>query len=279
MRRIPANLLLTIGLLAAFLGYSGWTLTQTIFNADAVARSAEQILRTPAVRTEITNRLIDTINREVPNASTQLDPVEVVNTANAAVQQEAFVTAFSDALRSLHGMVFGQKVSSVTLQAGDVGAAIRSAAETTAPGLAAQIPSDGIAVTLTTDDVPTLRNLPPAVETLTYLLFAIAVLCIVCAVAVHPDHAAALGRVGRWALVLGVTQLFLFWVLPRWGLNSVGGEWGEVTAAVLRGAGTPFLRGAVTIGVVGGLCLIGSEIWRTRRANAVRRLRNARLNA
>lgn len=276
MRRIPANVLLTIGLLAAALGYTGYTLSRTVFNADAVADSATRILEAPVVRDEITDRLVKALNVQVSDPGATTDPAQVRAAADAAVASPAFAAAFGAALRQIHAMIFAGASGSVTLDPVGVTDAVRTAAGTAAPGLAAQIPSDGLAVTITSEDVPHWHDMPRALDALTWMLLAFAAIAIVCAIVIHPDHAQALGRVGRWALVVGGLQLLIFGLLPRWGLPSLG-AWGEVSAAVLEASGTTFLRAAVAITTGGAVCILISELWRSRRRTLVRKARAARL--
>jgi hypothetical protein len=102
---------------------------------------------------------------------------------------------------------------------------------------------------------------------------AVALVALLIALAVHPDRALAFTKIGVWAVVIGGTQLLLFWVLPHLVLDHAG-TWGEVLGAVLQSTGEGFVRGALGVLIGAAVCFAVASGIRHQRRNVRRKARS-----
>src|ERR1700730_5313862 len=118
--KVIARVLLTLGFLAASLGYSSWTAQRTFFDPAATKGATQALLATPAVKTMLTRELHTALapllaqmkatapqrvgpKRRAANARAAKDAEVKLNAAiDAAVSNPKFIGAFEDAIMSVH---------------------------------------------------------------------------------------------------------------------------------------------------------------------------------
>jgi hypothetical protein len=228
--RIPAGSILTFGLCLATLAFTLWAIGATAITAGPLHRDAAGVLEQSPVHQTMTNRVVGAIAAQVPTGGA-IDPVVLAAVADKTLEQPAFVAAFAKALDQVQEHVIHGTVNPITLDPALVAQAARDAAaghpELAGP-LAAGTP---IVVAIPDGDVPDLSRWADLLRLATRVL-AFFALVLVTYGALRVEHRVwALGRICRWAIVVGVGTLALFWVLPR-VLQALGG-WTGVAGVVL----------------------------------------------
>ena len=245
--RIPAGSILTFGLCLATLAFTLWAIGATALAAGPLHRDAAGVLHQSPVHQTMANRVAGAIAAQVPGGA--VDPVVLAAVANATLEQPAFVAAFANALDQVQERVMHGTANPISLDSVLVAQAARDAAaghpELAGP-LAAGTP---IVVGIPSDNVPDLSRWADLWQSATRVLAFLALVLMTYG-ALRVEHRVwALGRICRWAIVVGVASLALFWVLPR-VLEALGG-WIGVGGVVLGGNDT--LVPIAFVLIVGGI--------------------------
>jgi hypothetical protein len=251
VRRL-AWLLLTIGLVALCIADAAIAVEQTVMTPDRVRAAAPGVLATGPVRRELTRRVASEVQRQLPGAQ-GLDQDRLDALAGAALREQQFVDAFSDALVELDAHVFRGHRGAVVLDDAAVTAAARDAAGSTTPELAAAFaPGTRLTVSVETANAPDLHVLAGVVQSTARIGLVVGLVLVVVGIEFAPRRRRAVARVGRWAVVLGSVHIVLFGLVARYVLAAFG-AWPDVAAALIRGASARAL-------VVGSLLVVGGAV-------------------
>jgi len=269
-----SSLLLAVGLAAAVVAAAAFSIESVVLDPGRVRAAGPAVLATAPVRRELVPRVASEIRDQAPGAGA-LTPGQLDDVARATLAEPTFIHAFSGALVAVRGHVFASEQRAVVLDPGDVATAITRASDGI-PALAGTGTGTALAphVTIDVGSAPDLHIVSSAIRTSGRIALVVAVLALAIAVptAVRPRR--ALARVARWAVVVGVVQIVVLWLLPRFLLAAFG-AWPDVAAALMRTAGAPvvLLAGAI----VGVACAVLAAIGRIE-AGARRRVRDAELD-
>jgi hypothetical protein len=255
VRRL-AWLLLTIGLVALCIADAAIAVEQTVMTPDRLRAAAPGVLATGPVRREMTRRVANELQRQLPGAQgLAQDRLDAL--AGAALREPRFVDAFADALVDLDGHVFQGHRGPVVLDDAAVTAAVRDAAASTTPELAASFaPGTRLTVSLETANAPDLHTLAGVVKSTARTALVVGLVLVVVGIEFAPRRRRAVARVGRWAIVLGSLHLVLFGLVARYVLAAFG-AWPDVAAALIRGASARALI-VGTLLVAGGAVAVGA---------------------
>jgi hypothetical protein len=233
--RIPASSIQTFGLCLATLAFTLWAMGATAIVSGPLHRDAASVLEQSPVHRTMANRVAGAIAAQIPTGGA-VDPVVLAAVADATLEQPAFVAAFANALDQVQEHVMRGTVNPISLDPVLVAQAARDASAGHPELAAALSAGTPIVVGIPDDDVPDLSHWADLWQGATRV-FAFFALVLVTYGALRVEHRAwALGRICRWAIVVGVASLALFWVLPR-VLEALGG-WIGVGGVVLGGNDT-----------------------------------------
>jgi hypothetical protein len=268
--KIIARVLLTLGFLAASIGYSAWTAERTFFDPAATQGATHALLATPAVQKMLTRELHTALapalakikaapvpphpvgrKQRAASARAANDATRKLNAAiDAAVRDPKFVGAFEDAIMSVHEGVLSGDAGQVTLDAQAVTAALNRAIARIDPKLApktkhlkpASVPIGGARL----PHIGAVRNNARVIGD---SAIAIAVVLVGGALLLVHDRK-TFRRVGRRVALLAVPPILVFLVIPR-VLASRHSSAMSVSASLLDAYGRRVLFSAAILAVVG----------------------------
>ena len=270
--KVIARVLLTLGFLAASLGYSSWTAQRTFFDPAATKGATHALLATPAVKTMLTRELHtaprgfvaqvkacvkDRATRPVGpkrralNARAAKDAEVKLNAAiDAAVSDPKFIGAFEDAIMSLHEGVLSGDPGQVTLDSKAVTAALNQAIARIDPKLAPKTKNlKPVSVPIGGSELPHIGDVRHNARVIGNGAIAIALLLIGGALLLAHDRK-MFRRTGRRIAFLALPPALVFLVVPRL-LASSHNSGLTVSAAVLRVYGHRVLFSAAVLAAVG----------------------------
>jgi hypothetical protein len=206
------------------------------------------------------DRVAAAIATQIPTGAA-VDPVALATVADRTLEQPPFVAAFGDALDQVQDHVVRGTVNPITLDPVLVAQAARDAS-IDQPDLAGALAlGTPLFVVVPDDEIPDLARWADLWQGATRA-FAFFALLLITYGTLRVEHRVwALGRICRWAIVVGVSTLALFWVLPRL-LTALGG-WIGVAGVVLGGDGflVPIALGLIAGGALG---VIAAHRWEAR---------------
>lgn len=256
-RRIAPGTVLTIGLCLAALALGLWAVQTTALDHGALHRGAGEVLSERPARQAMQSRLALAIGTSGVTA----DAATVDALAGRALEEPEFVAAFAGGLDQVQDHVVDGTTGPITLDADLVTQAVRRAAVGD-PQLAAPLAATKpLVVEVPVDDIPDLARWAHLWEAAVRALVFVALLLITYGLLRNEHRVWALGRVGRWAIVVGVATLTLFWLVPRALVRPLGG-WIAVGGAV-AGAGEQLVPIALVLVAAGALAVIAAHRWET----------------
>ena len=255
-RRIAPGTVLTIGLLLASVAFVMWAVQSTAFERGPLHREAAAVLSESPARNAMHARLTAAIAGAAPVTPGNADAL-----ATGALDQPEFVTAFAGALDRVQDHVVDGATGAITLDPTPVGEAVRAAAATD-PQLAVAVARlQPLVVQIPEDEIPDLAQWVDVLEAALRALAFFAVLLITYGVLGDEHRVWAMGRIGRWAIVVGILTLTMFWLVPRVLLRPLGG-WIAVGGAV-AGAGDQLIPVSLALVAFGAVAVIGAHRWET----------------
>ncbi len=268
MLRRVSSVVLTAGLAAACAGSAALALDVALLAPGRARHGAASVLHTKRVQRALTARVAEALEQEAPGAGASPDQVRDVTAK--ALHDRRFVAAFADGIVQVQRHLFHGDRGAIVLPPAPVTAALRDASSKTAPTIAADLPPAAqLNVEIDAGWVPDLRDVARGIDaaTLAGLGGGLALVMIGVAGARRPRR--ALGRVARWAVVIGVAYVVMLWVLPL--VISVFGAWPDVAGTYVRATGVPLVFGGVTLAVAGS-----TTLWLLHRAEVSARHRARR---
>lgn len=282
MRIFISTLALSLGLTTGALAAGSYGVQATVLDPGALDKATTELLSDKTDSHAVVNQL-DQIMGVAINAGTAAngDPAfaasvadkraKVRAAAESALNDPQLRDAVRNAVSSLQQQMSALSNGSVTVQGTSVSAAAREQLAKQDPALAAALPKNLDALTISADQTKTaqpqswLRTL----QRMTGQLALIAAGLVVLALVFSPNRAQILRRIGRWGMVAGGLPVLLFAVLPQYVLPHLGSIGGTV-AAFLHGSATALI-GPAWVLALGGLLLFVAAGTVTKR-NAMLRL-------
>jgi hypothetical protein len=255
--RVSPGTVLTIGLCLASIAFMLWAVQATALDPGALHADAREVLSESPVRHAMTTRVAGAIVTGVPADVADPDLVAVV--AARAIEQPQFVAAFADALDQVQEHVAAGAVGPIVLDPARVTEAVR-AAGATVPQLALPLATTPqLVVAVPDDQIPSLAQWTDVWKMTVRVLAFGALLLVTYAVLCVEHRIWAVRRIGRWAIVVGLATLGLFWVLPRVLLRPLGG-WIAVGGAVAA-SGDVLVPISIALVAGGALAVVGAHRW------------------
>jgi hypothetical protein len=256
--RISAGFVLTLGLALVTVAFLLWAVESTVLSPGPLQREAATLLDEPPVRESMGNRVAAAINGRVP-AGSAVDPLVVRAVADRTLDQPAFAIAFGGALDQAQAHVVDGAVHPIGLDPVLVATAARDASASEPSLAGALAPAAPLAVGLPDDEFPDLTRWADfwarAARTLAFL----AILLITYGLLRVEHKPWAIGRIGRWAVVVGVATLLLFWAIPHVLLDAIGGWFG--VAGVIVAADDRLVPVALVLVAAGATAILGARRW------------------
>jgi hypothetical protein len=285
-KAIP-RVLLTLGFVAASLGYSSWTAQRTFLDPAATKRATHALLATPAVQTMLTRELHRAIapalaqinaagpttgapNRAGPkrralNARAANDAEAKLNQAiDAAVRDPKFVGAFEDAIMTVHEGVLSGDPGQVTLDSKAVTAVLDQAIARIDPSLAPKTKHlKPVSVPIGGSGLPHIGDIRHNARVIGDSTIAIAFLLIGGALLLVHDRK-MFRRTGRRIAFLALPPALVFLLVPRLLASSHNSGF-AVSAAILRVYGNRVMFSAAVIAALGVGVWLTALVWPSRR--------------
>jgi hypothetical protein len=253
-RRIPPGTVLTVGLCLSSVAFVMWAVQTTVVERGPLHDEAREVLSESPAQKAMQTRLGQSL------ALTRgVDPAALDALVVRTMEQPEFVEAFAGALDRVQGHVIDGTTGAITLDPGLVTRAVGAAAtgnpQVNVP-LATQNP---IVVQIPDDDIPDLAQWARLWEAVLRGL-AFFGLVLVAYGTVASDHRVwAFGRVGRWAIVVGIGSLVTFWLLPRVVVRPMGG-WIAI-GSVVAGASEQLVPVSLALVALGAIAVIAAHRW------------------
>lgn len=276
--KIIARVLLTLGFLAASVGYSSWTAQRTFFDPAATQGATHALLATPAVKSMLTREIRTALQPALAQAqgvapkgagararAASAAEVKLNAAIDAAVSDRQFISAFEHAITSLHEGVLSGDASQVTLDSRAVTDALNKAIARIDPKIAPKTKKlRPVSVPIGGSELPHIGDIRHNVTVVGNSAIAIAMLLIGGALLLAHDRK-MFGRAGRRVAFLALPPALVFVVAPRL-LESSHNSAMSVSATILRAYGHRVLFSAAILAVVGiSTWLIAMAIPRRRR--------------
>jgi hypothetical protein len=259
--RIPAGSILTLGLCLATLALVLGAVQATAFEAGPLRDHARSMLEQEPVQRNMAKRVADAISAQVP-AGAAVDPLVLRSVALRTLDQPSFVHAFGAGLDQVRAHVVDGAVNPIALDPTLVGQAV-SAAAAGQPQLASLIPpGQPIAVQIPDDNIPDLARWADLWKTAVRVLAFVALLLITYGLLRVEHRPWAIGRIGRWAVAIGIAALVLFWFVPHIVLTAIGGWIG--VAGVALGANAELVPIGLALVAGGAALVLAAHRWELR---------------
>jgi hypothetical protein len=277
-RRGLSTLFLSVGLLAATVGYLGLLARALVIDTSSTVDAATAALHNTEVQKLLTDRTADAVTSQLVGDSTVRDLAafgidvhrDLTPVAKTLLATPEFERAYADAVTQLHDHIFLDPTIAPTIDVTALVARARTEATAINPAYAQLIPPTAtLVVTLPSDALPDLTAFDRQVtSSRTSLAIGLGVVMSAAAVAL-----AAQRRMGRYLLTLAGLQLLLS-IAVHVAIGRVSGD----AAPILRagvGAVLPRLVIPALVPLVGGVVAIITSI-RLHRAEGGRVLADGR---
>jgi hypothetical protein len=244
LSRDSAPTILTFGLVLGTIAVLLMCVSRVALDEAAVEGTASTLLTAERVEEPMRARTASAIAATVPGAG-GLEPGELEHVARRAVDQPEFVAAFRDGVASVYRHVFAGETGPVVLEPEAVRKATAAALGAVEPDLRVEVPPTSVpVVALDSASVPRLDGWAPVVRRTAAISGVLALVLLVLGLVLSERRARAVARIGRWATVVGLAVLVLFWLLPRAVAPMVGG-WTEVAGVVTSSSSALLVPGLV----------------------------------
>jgi hypothetical protein len=271
-RRRIGGVLLSLGLLAAAVGYSGLILRGIVTDEGVATGAATAALRDDRVRQLLADETSDAIADQLLGRETiasleafGVDPSRDLDAVAAAVMADPrFSNAFVATVRQLHHTVLVEAGPAPVVDVTALVSVARDAAVAQNPAYAALFPVDGtLRVSIPSDELPDLTAVTQGIGDRARLATIAAVVLITAGMLVHTRRPHGLRRVGTWAIGTAFVQGAVALALPV-AAGRVPGELTGVAEAVADILRPRLLVPAAMLGAVGVALVVAA--WRWKRA-------------
>jgi hypothetical protein len=261
-RRRVGGLLLSLGLLAAAVGYSGMVLRGIVTDEGVATRAAEAALNDDQLRSFLSEQTSDAIASQLLGLDTVasleafgIDPSQDLEKIAAAVMADPrFTNAFVETVRQIHHIVLVEAGPAPVV---DVTALV--------PAYAPLFPVDGtLLVEVPSEQLPDLTGVTEGLGDRARLAAIAAAVLVAVGMIVHSRRPRGLRRVGTWAIGTAVVQLAVALALPV-AAGKVPGEVSGVAEAMADILRPRLIVPAAMLGAV-GIALVAAA-WRWQRAD------------
>jgi hypothetical protein len=237
-----------------------WAVQTTALDPGPLHHDAREVLDNPPVEHAMATRVAEAISTSIPSG-VAADPNTIDIVAARAIQQPEFVAAFGSALDQVQAHVVRGVAGPITLDPTLVSQAVR-AAGTDQPELASTLASGNpLIVQVPDDQVPDLARWADLWHAAVRALALFSLLLLAYGLFRIEHRVWAIGKIGRWAIALGVGTLAVFWLLPRALLDPLGG-WIAVGGVVL-GAGDVLVPISLALIGLGIVAVVSAHRWET----------------
>jgi hypothetical protein len=252
LRRL-LSLVFSAGLVGTAAGSAALAAHVMLLDTARVRASAPTVLRSGPVWRAMSARVSTATVRHAAAGSVSADELDRVT--STAMRDPRFVGAFADALVALQRDVFGGQRGPVVLPPGPVTAAVRDASADATPVLAATLsPTTELVVEIDARGVPDLHAVGEGIDATARVGLVVGIAFIALGACLSPRRRRALGRVSRFAVTVGVTNVFCLWLIPRFVLAAFG-PWPAVAAAHIRTSAEPLAFGGLLLALAGATTL------------------------
>jgi hypothetical protein len=256
--KVLARILLALGFLAAWVGYTSWYTSRIVFDPGATRAAAHAILTAPPVEHGLADQITKQVDTE-PRAA-GADP-KVAKAVDSALHDPRVTTAFANAIAQVHAALLADKGQKITIDTRTLTSAVHDELAKFDPKLAHELTKHApISVQLGSTDLPHLGGARDKVETLSIVAILAALLMIGGALALWHERK-VFTRLGRRIALLSVGPLIAFVVVPAL-LDHKGGNIAAVAGAVLRAYRARVLPSALILLGVGVTIVVGSTLVR-----------------
>jgi hypothetical protein len=239
-RRRVGGLLLSLGLLAAAVGYSGMVLRGIVTDEGVATRAAEAALNDDQLRSFLSEQTSDAIASQLLGLDTVasleafgIDPSQDLEKIAAAVMADPrFTNAFVETVRQIHHIVLVEAGPAPVVDVTALVQVARDAAIALNPAYAPLFPVDGtLLVEVPSEQLPDLTGVTEGLGDRARLAAIAAAVLVAVGMIVHSRRPRGLRRVGTWAIGTAVVQLAVALALPV-AAGKVPGEVSGVAEAM-----------------------------------------------
>jgi hypothetical protein len=246
MRRVVAELILAIGLLAGSVAISGWWFQSTTLDPSRTERVASTVLESPEVRTAVGEAIATAVAKE-----TGLDEATMQQTVNDAIRTVPDLSFLSSVVADAHRAAIGEGPSRVQLDQ-----------EVLAPLVGAEVAAQAAGVGFTVPEVGVLTRANEGLSNWLQTLAIISGLCVLAAFILHPTRPAVFRRLGWWLLGLSLWQLMITWVIPAVVVPSLTtNPWALLAAKVSVASTSDVIPALAGLAVAGIASLVAAMMW------------------
>jgi hypothetical protein len=272
-RRRVGGLLLSLGLLAAAVGYSGMVLRGIVTDEGVATRAAEAALNDDQLRSFLSEQTSDAIASQLIGLDTVasleafgIDPTQDLEKIAAAVMADPrFTDAFVETVRQIHHIVLVEAGPAPVVDVTALVQVARDAAIALNPAYAPLFPVDGtLLVEVPSEQLPDLTGVTQGLGDRARLAAVAAAALVAGGMIVHSRRPRGLRRVGTWAIGTAVVQLAVALALPI-AAGKVPGEVSGVAEAMADILRPRLIVPAAMLGAV-GIALVAAA-WRWQRAD------------
>jgi hypothetical protein len=272
-RRRVGGLLLSLGLLAAAVGYSGMVLRGIVTDEGVATRAAEAALNDDQLRSFLSEQTSDAIGSQLLGLDTVasleafgIDPSQDLEKIAAAVMADPrFTNAFVETVRQIHHIVLVEAGPAPVVDVTALVQVARDAAIALNPAYAPLFPVDGtLLVEVPSQQLPDLTGVTQGLGDRARLAAIAAAVLVAVGMIVHSRRPRGLRRVGTWAIGTAVVQLAVALALPI-AAGKVPGEVSGVAEAMADILRPRLIVPAAMLGAV-GIALVAAA-WRWQRAD------------
>jgi hypothetical protein len=272
-RRRLGGILLSVGLLAASIGYSGLILRGIITDDGVATRAAGAALDDERVQDLLAEETATAIGQQLLGPETLssleafgIDPSGDLDAiAQAVMADPRFEAAFVDTVRQLHHIVLVETGPAPVIDVTALVSVARDAAVARNEAYAALFPPDGtLRVAVPSEELPDLTGASRSLGDRARVVTLAAVALVTAAMLVHSRRPRGLRRIGFWAIGTATVQALLALALPLLSAR-VPGDLQGIADAVADTLRPRLLVPAAMLAAVGAALVAAA--WRWQRAD------------
>lgn len=263
-----ATLVLTLGLLGATVAAFAGALSATAFSEPVLTDTAPSLLDAGQVRDPLRLRTADALVATV-SAVAAMDPQTRDRLAESVLDQPSFVAGFAGVVSSVYDHIFNGETGLIVVDPAAVRSATDAALAEVTPDLSAVVPPESLPlVAVDTATIPRLDGWDRATRVGAIVLAVVSIVAIGFGIARGDKRLRAVGRVGRWCVVVGLCVLAVFWLIPTLVTPLLGG-WIEVGGIALSGSSALLVPGLAAVAVGMSFMYLASRFTKLQREHAL----------
>jgi hypothetical protein len=224
----------------------------SLLKPGRLAQASTTLIHNSAVKGALVNALTTSIT-PLLGSTLNIPTGTFHNIIDQAVSNPAVENAFTASMNQAQQHLLGASTGPIVLGGTAFSQVVAAGVVPYSSSAASTIAQQGISITIPGSYLPSIGAYAKNAQKIENLLLALAVICIILALIIHPNRGSVVRRIGFWMIGMALGNALIFWFIPTYLLPQIGFSWAQITAVVLRavsGPATSFYVVLLGLGVI-----------------------------